>query len=337
MWKRCDTLRYSTRLYKLTVSSGICQNQGLLTLPRLNLLMPHIAYTGTASTAVIMPAEGALKTGTNKIFVQSLRKTRGYVTISTVVDQQQQQSIVEKTKPEQQQQAGEAMASNNDSGIVEATFPTISLVPKSETGVLNFLQKYPDYDGRDTVIAIFDSGVDPRASGLETICDGKTVKVIERYDCTGCGDVDVSKKSKLLKKVSSLDCRVLTPEMTASNTANGEYRIGLKTLHDLCPSKVRENIINYNKTKYWDGPNKTAIAGVTRKSLNLSRRIQVYLTKLPWDKKLLKEDLDYTLDMLNSYDKMYKEFKTSYDCILYQTSSGWRAVVDTTERFHLIV
>ncbi|XP_004536799.1 tripeptidyl-peptidase 2 isoform X2 [Ceratitis capitata] len=227
------------------------------------------------------------------------------------------------------------MASNNDSGIVEATFPTISLVPKSETGVLNFLQKYPDYDGRDTVIAIFDSGVDPRASGLETICDGKTVKVIERYDCTGCGDVDVSKKVKATEKgfITGLSGRQLklTPEMTASNTANGEYRIGLKTLHDLCPSKVRENIINYNKTKYWDGPNKTAIAGVTRKIVEFESQ-NTDLTKLPWDKKLLKEDLDYTLDMLNSYDKMYKEFKTSYDCILYQTSSGWRAVVDTTEK-----
>lgn len=54
-----------------------------------------------------------------------------------------------------------------DSGVVETPFPTAALVPKAETSVLNFLQKYPEYDGRDVTIAIFDSGVDPRATGLE--------------------------------------------------------------------------------------------------------------------------------------------------------------------------
>lgn len=52
-------------------------------------------------------------------------------------------------------------------GALNVKFPSESLVPKSETGVLNFLKKYPKFNGEGVTIAIFDSGVDPKASGLE--------------------------------------------------------------------------------------------------------------------------------------------------------------------------
>lgn len=46
-------------------------------------------------------------------------------------------------------------------------FPVWGLMPKKETGVVSFLSKHETYDGRDTIIAIFDSGVDPAAEGLK--------------------------------------------------------------------------------------------------------------------------------------------------------------------------
>ena len=51
--------------------------------------------------------------------------------------------------------------------IVDVKFPVTALVPKNETGALSFIRMYPEYDGRDVTIAILDSGVDPRAKGLE--------------------------------------------------------------------------------------------------------------------------------------------------------------------------
>lgn len=53
-----------------------------------------------------------------------------------------------------------------DSGS-DKKFPSSSLVPKAETGVLNFLKKYPEYNGEGVTIAIFDSGIDPKAAGLQ--------------------------------------------------------------------------------------------------------------------------------------------------------------------------
>jgi len=55
-------------------------------------------------------------------------------------------------------------------------------------------------------------------------------------------------------------------------------------------------------------------------------------SKLPWDKKIVKENLDFELEMLNSYEKVYNDIKTSYDCILFPTANGWLTIIDTTEQ-----
>merc|ERR1712012_377550 len=75
-------------------------------------------------------------------------------------------------------------------------FPVWALQPRIETGATAFLNKFPTFDGRGTVIAIFDSGVDPGAGGLQVTSDGKP-KVIERIDASGAGDVDMSKTAEV--------------------------------------------------------------------------------------------------------------------------------------------
>lgn len=41
-----------------------------------------------------------------------------------------------------------------------------NLVPKAETQASAFLQEYPNYDGKNVVVAVFDTGVDLGAAGV---------------------------------------------------------------------------------------------------------------------------------------------------------------------------
>jgi hypothetical protein len=47
--------------------------------------------------------------------------------------------------------------------------------------------------------------------------------------------------------------------------------------------------------------------------------------------KLIKEDLDNTLEFLNSYEKKFNDIKTSYDCVVFKTAECWLAAIDINE------
>jgi tripeptidyl-peptidase-2 len=123
------------------------------------------------------------------------------------------------------------------------TFPINGILPKQEIEALSFIKNNPEYDGRGITVAIFDTGVDPGAAGLQKTSDGKpkvfisnvdiNCKIIDIVDVSGSGDVAMSVatvQDGILESASGRKFKV--PE------GWGEIRIGSKRAFDLFPQDL---------------------------------------------------------------------------------------------------
>ena len=54
-----------------------------------------------------------------------------------------------------------SLSAEESSAESAMAFPEWSLQPRRETGALAFTKRFPEYDGRGTIIAILDSGEGP--------------------------------------------------------------------------------------------------------------------------------------------------------------------------------
>lgn len=228
------------------------------------------------------------------------------------------------------------------------TFPDNGLLPKKETGSLNFLQKYPEYDGRDVVIAIFDTGVDPGAAGLQMTSHSKP-KIIDLIDATGDGNVDISHVVTANgSELTGLSGRKLKIPPGWKNPS-GKFHLGIKDVYELCSSTLRDRLKKERKEKYWQPAHNQAVYSVQAKLNELNGQkskspagdaVTSSTSEQSSNEEgskstsssdvtdlattLNKEDLQTQLELLKDLENKIKDVGPVYDCIVWHDGDTWR-------------
>ena len=196
-----------------------------------------------------------------------------------------------------------------------------ALLPKKETMAHSFLLENPTYDGRDTVIGILDTGVDPSAAGLQKTTTGLP-KVIDLVDCTGSGDVDIStevmlpvdEQGNVQLEVTGLSGRklVLNPDW---NIADNKVRLGIKAAYELYPTKLRRRVAE-RRLKLFNADQRRH-AAVVRAELEAIEDKEENMKK--------RENLEELMKVLEEHESPFKkDVGPIFDCVVFFDGEYWR-------------
>ncbi|KAE8663274.1 Tripeptidyl-peptidase 2 [Hibiscus syriacus] len=205
-----------------------------------------------------------------------------------------------------------------------ATF-LASLMPKKEIGADRFIEAHPHYDGRGALIAIFDSGVDPAAAGLQLTSDGKP-KILDVIDCTGSGDVDTS---KMVKADEDGQIRGASGASLVVNSSwknpSGEWHVGYKLVYELFTRTLTSRLKKERK-KNWDEKNQEAIAKAVMHLYEFDQK-----HKKAEDPKLkrVRGDLQNRIDILKNQADSYDDKGPVIDAVVWHDGEEWRVAFDT--------
>lgn len=207
----------------------------------------------------------------------------------------------------------------------QPTSGDLSWMPKEETGALQFLKDNPEADGRGVIVAIFDTGVDPGAIGLQTTPDGKP-KVIDVIDGTGSGDVSMSKPKKTEdNKLTGLTGRTLKLDPEWKNP-KGEFRLGMKVGYELYPDELVP-VVKKEREEDFRKDQAAHKAELQRKLADWNEK-----HPKPDDKqKAKKKELEAQIALIDELLKSYSDPGPIYDCVVFHDGEHYRAVVDTDE------
>ncbi|MGE5680001.1 MAG: S8 family serine peptidase [Bacillota bacterium] len=120
------------------------------------------------------------------------------------------------------------------------------------TGVEEFLAKYPQYDGRGTILIILDTGVDMGIDGLKTASTGET-KMVDVRDFTGQGDIEFY-DTKLSDDKQEIVLADASAKVTGAfiTIGNQEQKLAIKGINKL-PLKAADDkyyIGNFDENRF---------------------------------------------------------------------------------------
>ncbi|KAL2920688.1 Tripeptidyl-peptidase 2 [Bienertia sinuspersici] len=206
----------------------------------------------------------------------------------------------------------------------EASF-LASLMPKKEIGADKFLDAHPHCDGRGVVIAIFDSGVDPAAAGLQVTSDGKP-KILDVLDCTGSGDVDTSTVVKA--DADGCICGASGAQLIVNSSwknPSGEWHVGCKLVYELFTKELTSRL-KKERRKKWEEKNQEAIAEAVN---NLTEFDQKHTKVEDLHLKRLREDLQSRIDFLQKQANNFDDKGPVIDAVVWNDGELWRVALDT--------
>lgn len=208
-------------------------------------------------------------------------------------------------------------------------FPAASLTPKEETGATRFLAARPEADGRGVIVAIFDTGVDPGALGLQTTSDGKP-KIIDIIDGSGSGDVDTSTVRELKDgQIEGLSGRRLKPGASWVNPS-GKYHVGIKRAYELFPGGLQGRVTQKHR-EAWDEQQRQASTALKRQLFDWRNK-----HREPSRAQIKeRDDLQTRLDELNAMQDGFDDPGPVFDCVVFHDGLTWRVAIDTNENSDL--
>lgn len=209
--------------------------------------------------------------------------------------------------------------------VARPAFPVDGLLPKVETGAARFLTENPDYDGRGIVVAIFDTGVDPGAEGLQTTSDGRP-KILDIIDASGSGDIAMTETRTAAEgKIEGLTGRMLQlPDSLVAGQPDHEFRVGLASAYDLFPEELVERMQE----------DRTKLFAVEQHKLETRLRDELRA----WQESGAKDgpeherrgrELEARLEQARLAWENFEDPGPVIDCVVYHDGERFRALVDT--------